>query len=59
MPDRPELLVVEEPLGVWTRIWNIGRGAESRGFDRPCSNLGKVMRAGWTTHCSFPRSWIR
>ena len=24
MPDRPELLVVEEPLGVWTRIWNIG-----------------------------------
>jgi len=24
MPDRAELLVVEEPLGVWTRIWNIG-----------------------------------
>jgi len=24
MPDRAELLVVEEPLAVWTRIWNIG-----------------------------------
>ena len=24
MPDRAELLVVEEPLGVWTRLWNVG-----------------------------------